>query len=149
MILLTLAFFAKKSVFCDKDSTYIQTVWELCNKFFSYIFNFCKIKVAIIENVSFINYASGIRLPDCSKLAINWKNDNDATTLRKFINFFWPCSISLVTFSYWPKFHVNIMTGVTKIFAYKGLITNLEIVNTSASFLPSMPGLRLLPFLSY
>ena len=25
-----------------------------------------------------MDYASGIRLPDCSKLAINHKNDNDA-----------------------------------------------------------------------
>ena len=75
-------------------------------------------------------YASGIRLPDCSKLAINRKNDNDVTTFRKFIKFFWPCSISLVKFSYWPKFHVNIMTAVMKIFAYKGLTRNLEIVNT-------------------
>ena len=85
---------------------------------------------AIIENVSFIIYASGIRLPDYSKLAMNWKNDNDFTTFRKFINFFWPYSISLVKYSYWPKFHVNIMTGVTKIFAYKGLTRNLEIINT-------------------
>ena len=33
----------------------------------------------INENVSFTDYASGIRLLDCSKLAINWKNDNDVT----------------------------------------------------------------------
>ena len=83
-------------------------------------------------------YVSGIRLPDCSKLAINRKNDNDVTTSRKFIKFFWPCSISLVKFSYWPKFHVNIMTGVTKIFAYKGLTRNLEIVNTPVWVLPSI-----------
>ena len=83
-------------------------------------------------------YASGIRHPDCSKLAINRKNDNDVTTSRKFIKFFWPCSISLVKFSYWPKFHVNIMTGVTKIFAYKGLTRNLEIVNTPVWILPSI-----------
>ena len=60
------------------------------------------------------------------------------TTSRKFIKFFWPCSISLVKFSYWPKFHVNIMTGVTKIFAYKGLIRNLEIVNNPVWVLPSI-----------
>ena len=33
----------------------------------------------INENVSFTDYASGIRLLDCSKLAINWENDNDVT----------------------------------------------------------------------
>ena len=31
------------------------------------------------ENVSFTDHASGIRLPDCCKLAINWENDNDVT----------------------------------------------------------------------
>ena len=33
---------------------------------------------------------SGIRLPDCSKLAINWKNDNDVTVFRHdvIVNFF-------------------------------------------------------------
>ena len=53
-------------------------------------------------------------------------------------HFFWPYSIFLVKFSYWPKFHVNIMTGVTKIFAYKGLTRNLEIVNTPVWVLPSV-----------
>ena len=71
-------------------------------------------------------YASGIGLPDCYKS----ENDNDVTTFWKFIKFFWPCSISLIEFSYWPKFHINIMTGVTKIFPYKVLTRNLEIINT-------------------
>ena len=41
------------------------------------------------ENVSFADYASGIRLPDCSKLAINRKKDNDATTRQNevIVNF--------------------------------------------------------------
>ena len=35
-------------------------------------------------------YASGIRLPDCSKLAVNWKNDNDVTIfeMKSSSNFF-------------------------------------------------------------
>ena len=89
--------------------------------------------VAIIDN-KFYNLCD----PDCSKLAINWKNDNDVTTFRKFIKFFSPYSISLVKFSYWPKFHVNIMAGVTKFFDYKGLTRNLEIVNTPVWVLPSI-----------
>ena len=80
----------------------------------------------------------GIRLLDCSKLAINRKNDNDVTTSRKFIKLFSPYSISLVKLSCWPKFHVNIMTGVTKFFSYKGLTRNLEIVNTPLWVLPSI-----------
>ena len=70
------------------------------------------------------------------------KNDNDVTTFRKFVKFFWPCSISFAKFSYWPKFHVNIMTGVTKVFAYKGLTRNLEIVNTPVWVLPIILRLR-------
>ena len=35
--------------------------------------------VVVNENVSFTDHASGIRLPDCCKLAINWENDNDVT----------------------------------------------------------------------
>ena len=80
----------------------------------------------------------GIRLLDCSKLAINRKNDNDVTTSRKFIKLFSPYSISLVKLSCWPKFHVNIMTGVTKFFSYKGLTRNLEIVNTPLWVLSSI-----------
>ena len=40
---------------------------------------FCKKQKTVNKNVSFTDYASGIRLPNCSKLAINRKNDNDAT----------------------------------------------------------------------
>ena len=68
---------------------------------------------------------SGIRPPDCSKLAKNPKNDNDVTIFRHdfIVNFFWRCFVSLVTFSYWSKFHVNIITGsgIITIFFYKGL----------------------------
>ena len=35
----------------------------------------------INENISFTDYPSEIRLPDCSKLALNTKNDNDVTIL--------------------------------------------------------------------
>ena len=34
-------------------------------------------KVTVNENVSFTDYASGIWLPSCSKLARNQKNDHD------------------------------------------------------------------------
>ena len=42
---------------------------------------------------------------------------------------FWRWCVSLVKFSYWSKFHVNIMTGsgVMTIFVYKELIRNPEI----------------------
>ena len=81
---------------------------------------------------------SGIRPPDCSKLAKNPKNDNDVIIFRHDVNvkFFWRCFVSLVKFSYWSKFHVNIITGsgVMTIFFYKGLTRNSEIGNTHEFF---------------
>ena len=60
--------------------------------------------VIINENeiITFTNYASGIRLPHCSKLTINLKNDNDVTIFQHdiFVKFFWDCFFflsSLVT----------------------------------------------------
>ena len=75
----------------------------------------------------------GIWLPDCSKLAKNWKNDRDSTICEheSLPDFF--LTVSLVKFSYWSKFHVNIITGlildsrVVAIFLYKELTGNLEI----------------------
>ena len=77
---------------------------------------------------------SGIRPPDCSKLAKNPKNNNDVTILRYgvIIKIFWHCFVSLVKFSYWSKVHVNIITGsgIMTVFIYKALTRNLEIGNT-------------------
>ena len=76
---------------------------------------------------------SRIWLPDCSKLARNWKNDNEITICWHdvIINFF-------VKFSYWSKFHVNIITGseVMTIFFYKGLTRNPETGNTPVWVFP-------------
>ena len=77
---------------------------------------------------------SGIPPPDCSELAKNPKNNNDVTIFRHDVNiiFFWLCFISLVKFSYWSKFHVNIITRsrIMTILFYKGLTRNPEIENT-------------------
>ena len=85
---------------------------------------------------------SGIRPPDCSKLAKNPKNDNDVTIFRHDVNvnFFWRCFVSLVKFSYWSKFHVNIIigSGIMTIFFYKGLTRNPEIGNTHVWVLPNI-----------
>ena len=97
-------------------------VWELFWRFFSFFLNF---KVTIIENVSFTDYASGMRLSDCSRLAINWKNNNNVTIFRHdiIVNIFKVFFVSLVNFSYWSKFFINIITvsGFMTIFFYKGL----------------------------
>ena len=80
------------------------------------------------------DYASGIRLPHCSKLAVNWKNSNDITIFWHdvIVRFFWLCFVSLIKFSYWSKFHVHIITcsGFMTISFYKGLIRNPGIGST-------------------
>ena len=116
--------------FCKNKAT----VWELCQRFFSSVFSFCKIKaITINENIGFTDYASGIRLSNSSKMAINRKNDNGVTVFRHdvIVNFFWSCAFSLVKFSYWSKFYVNIIIGsrVMPIFFYKGLTRDPEIGN--------------------
>ena len=96
--------------------------------------------VTVNENISFTDHASWIWLPNCSKLAVYEKNYNEVIIYERevIVNFFWRCRISLVKFSYWSKFHVNIITcpGVITIFAYKGSIRNQEIRNTSVWVLP-------------
>ena len=95
---------------------------------------FVQQKVTVTENITFAESVSGIRSPDCSKLAKNLENDNDATISRNDVNiqFFWHYFVSLVKFSYWSKFCVNIITssGIMTISFYKGLTRNLEIRNT-------------------
>ena len=46
--------------------------------------------MTINENLNLTDYVSGIQLPDCSKLAINWKIGNDVTIFSHdiIINFF-------------------------------------------------------------
>ena len=92
--------------------------------------------------ITFADSVSGIRPPDCSKLARNPKNNNDVIILRHHVSvkFFWRCFVSLVTFRYWSKFHVNIITdsGIMTIFFYKGLTRNPEIGNTPVWVLPNI-----------
>ena len=95
-------------------------------------------KVTITENITFADSVYGIRSPDCSELAKNPKNDNDIIIFphNVNVNFFWRCFVSLVKFSYWSKFHVNIITGsgIMIIFFYKGLTRNPEIGNNRLNF---------------
>ena len=82
---------------------------------------------------------SGIRPADCSKLSINWKNDNDVTICWDdvIVKFSWGCLFFLVKFSCWSKFHVNIIngSGVMTIFFYKRLTRSRE---TTVWILPNI-----------
>ena len=85
---------------------------------------------------------SGIRSPDCSKLAKKPKNVNYVTISRHdvIVKIFWRGFVSLVIFSYWSKFYVNIITGsgILTIFFYKGLTRIPEIGITPVWGLPNI-----------
>ena len=81
-------------------------------------------------------HTSGVRIPDCSKLSINWKMTMTSLFGDKMSSsrcHRWRWRVSLLRFSYCCKFQVNIITGsgVMAVF-YKGLARNLEIENTIA-----------------
>ena len=67
---------------------------------------FVREKVIINGNISFTDYTSGIRLLDCSKLAVNWKNDNDVTIFEHnvIVNFFDVVLIFLSSLVAGPRF---------------------------------------------
>ena len=73
-------FLQKISIFCKKQYLYSKYQYENCVRDYLVLFSvFVRQKVTVNENVSFTDYTPGLRLPNCSKLAINLKNDNDVT----------------------------------------------------------------------
>ena len=91
LILLISFFFAKNHRFLAKIVPLLKAiVWELCLRFFSFVFSFCKIKACYSWKYKFYaDYASRICVLNCSKLVINWKNGNDVTIFQNdaIVNF--------------------------------------------------------------
>ena len=90
-----------------------------------------------MKNIKFTDY-----VPDDSRLLLNWKKwqwPHNFSTWRYHI-IFWRCFASIAMFSYWSKFHVNIIagSGVMITFFFKRLTRNLEIVNTSVGILSNI-----------
>ena len=89
---------------------------------------------SVNENVSIIDLVSGIKIPDCSKLAKNGKNGDEVIICRNevTVKFFWSCRNSFVEFRHWLKFHVNIMTvlGLRQFLFIRNLTRNPETKNT-------------------
>ena len=77
--------FADVSIFCKKISIvckrkyfYSNHQYESCVRDSLVLFSvFLRQKVTINENLSFRDYTSGFQFSNCSKLAINLKNDNN------------------------------------------------------------------------
>ena len=77
--------------------------------------------------------------------AWNWPSIGKTTNASQFVDMaslsiFLCYRVSLVEFSYWPKFHVNIITvfRVMTNFLNKGLTRNLEIGNTPVWIFPNI-----------
>ena len=92
LIVLMPVFSCKKLEFFDKNGIFTQSnsVRAVLVAFYFLFLFFLRQKVTINENVVFTDYGSGIRLPDCSKLTINWKNVNAVTIWQHdvIVNFF-------------------------------------------------------------
>ena len=85
---------------------------------------------------------SGIRSLGCFKWGQKsgkWQWRHNFLTWHHH-QFFWPCFVPLVKFSYWPRFHVNIITGsgIMTISFCKGLTKNPEIGNTPVWVFPNI-----------
>ena len=106
LTLLMPAFFSKKFNIFGKISTFTQS-----NSVRTVLEVFPRRTITMKENVSFTYYASGFRIPDCSKLVKNWKSNNEVLICQHDVIVFWTCFVSLVMLSYWSQFHVNIITG--------------------------------------
>ena len=110
--LLMSVFIAKSHHFLSKKEPLLTAIiWE---PFRALVLFFVSVrwKITVTKNVSFRNYSFEIWLLDCTKLTKNWKNNNDATTWRhNLTNIFLRCCVLSVKFSYWSKFHVNVITG--------------------------------------
>ena len=112
------AFFCRKSAFFCKNGTFTQSnSLKAVRDFLVLFLVFVREKVTVDEN------------------------DVLQTMRLKFdviIQLFWRCFVSFVKFSYWFKFHVNIITGsgAMTIFFYKGLTRYLKIENTPSEFCP-------------
>ena len=91
--------------------------------------NFCRLCVR--------NPASGLLQISQKSEKWQWRHDFPIWRQRQF---FWRCFVSLIKFSYWSKFHVNINTGsaMMTIFFYKGLRRNPEIGNTHVWVFPNI-----------
>ena len=105
-------FLVKNSIFLKKIVPLLKAIVRgLCQRFFSSVFRFCKIKGIVNENVSFTDSAFGIPLQDCSKYAKNQKNDNDVTICRHdaIVNFLtlscFSCQVQLVVQVSWEYRH--------------------------------------------
>ena len=136
-------FFAKHQRFLAKIVLWLKVImWELCRSFFSSVFCFYKIKGYYWWKYKFCRLC--FRNPSSELLQIGYKLEKRQWHHNflpwRIVNLFWRCVVSLVKFSYWSTFHVDIITssGVMTISFYKGLPRNPETGNIPVWVLPNI-----------
>ena len=109
-------------------------VLELCWRFCGFCFQFLWDEKLLLIKCKI--YRLGVRNPASGLLQIchelkKWQWSYKLPRWHHRQNF-WDYFVSLVTFSYWYKFHVNTIvgSGVMTVFFCKGLTRNLKIWNT-------------------
>ena len=130
-------------VFCSKRYLYSKQYCESCLREFLVLFVvFVRQKVTVTGSITFADSVSGIQSLEGSKLARNPENESDVTISWHDVKvkFFLRRLVSLVKFCYWPKFHVNIITGfgIMTIFFYMGWARNPEVRNIPVWVLPNL-----------
>ena len=128
------AFFCKKSAFLAEIKPLLKAImWQLCCRFFSSVYNFCKIKGYYQWKHKFYRLwvwkpASRLLQIGCKLEKCQWRHNFLTLHNRHIFNDFLFLLSSLVTS---PSF-MSIASLVLEltIFFYKGLNRNLEIGNT-------------------
>ena len=131
LIFADVSFFLQKiNVFCSKKYLYSKQQCECSFRHFLVLLSvFVRKKVTITKNISFAD-----SVPESGhRTAPNWPKIRKMTMTSHFPDmtsksFFLRCFVFLVKFSYWSKFHVNIITGsgIMTIFFYKEFTRNPE-----------------------
>ena len=126
--------FVQKSTFTQSSS--VRAVLEI----FSSVLSFSKTKGYYYWKHNFCRLC--VRNPTSGLLQIGQKftKRSQFSDMASLVKCFWRCFVSLVKFSYYSKFYVNIITGsgIMTIFFYKRLIRNPEIRNTRVWVLPNI-----------
>ena len=99
------------------------------------------------ENINFTDYASGIQLPYCSKLSINWKNGNGVTIFQHDVIVIFdvplfPLSNLVTCPSYISISSLVLGLWQFSVFNFLQWAQNPEIRNTPVWFLPNTWRLR-------
>ena len=114
---------------------FLKQYHESCVRDFSILFlDFVRYK---FQNGRTIDHVSKIEVPDCSKLIINQKNNDEVIICRDnaIVKLFGCCRFSLFKYSYWSQPNANIIIGseVNDTFFKKTPLSFVQYLQTGVS----------------